>query len=77
MQKEQFELLLDVLKVLDRNRASARTALDIIDSYSPEMTQEQKAALLETFVKLSRNVNLEQKLEEFERKQYLKGPGYL
>ena len=39
------------------------------------MTEEQKAKLLDSFVQLSRQAQFEQRLEEFDRAEQLKGFG--
>ncbi|GEM_PF-7059337 len=39
------------------------------------MTEEQKAKLLDSFLRASRQRQFEQKLEEFERSEQLKGFG--
>ena len=39
------------------------------------MTEEQKAKLLDSFVRLSRQAQFEQKLEEFERAEQMRESG--
>ena len=56
MEDSRFHLLLDVLKILERNDNPevAQSALEIIDSFDERLNNEQKAAVLKKFLQIKK-----------------------
>jgi hypothetical protein len=68
MDKDKFHLLLDVLKIMEKHEDPnvIESALEIVESYNENMTQEQKAEVLKEVLHFKGHQHEEERERKFQ-----------